>query len=154
MEALWTYRKADWVVERGLLVDHHLRIIDTHISPTAQRFYLIFDTTTFNRGYADYEWRLADELEKHSDLVRRADSEEHAQAILQLCANVRYLPYSIFQRQDCESLQRWIHTGGREEYRWSPQLWTGIATVAFAVVYAAIKSEPTKKRRTYRKRVR
>jgi hypothetical protein len=150
VEMFWKYQDGDWVAELGL-PDHHLRIISRYVSVQGQRCYLIFDTTR-KRAWADYEARLADELEKNSHLVQHAASEEHARSILQLCANARFLPYSIPERQDCESLQRWIHTGGREEYRWSPQVWGGIAIVAFALVQAVIQTQPRSRPR--RRKVR
>ena len=43
--------------------------------------------------------------------VQKAPTPEHAFAMLQRAAECRHVKYSIPERLDCESLQRWIHTG-------------------------------------------
>ena len=120
-----------------------MRIIDRLVDENLFRWYQIFDTTAA-RGFADYEWILADKLESESTLVNRSDWQ-HVPAMLVWAAQCRYLPYSIPARTDCESLQRWIHTG-LEQFRWSGQLWTGIATVIGAVIVAAVTAEQKPRR--------
>jgi hypothetical protein len=130
------FQVGDWVKEIGL-PQHHLRVtaLDLDMN-TGLPIYQIFDTT-LRRGHADYEWRWAHEFEANSMLVQRADSSRHVQQILERCQNFYCLKYSIPQRQDCESIQRFIHTG-REEDRWSPQVWTGIAAaVTVGIIVAA-----------------
>ena len=118
------YRAADWVKRNGLPT-HHLRIISPHVNPwDGQCWYCIFDTT-LSRRYADYSWVLADILERGSEIVMHAENDIHAYDILQLCERLRFLSYSIPQRQDCESLQRFIQAG-READRWSPQVQVGL----------------------------
>src|SRR5258706_236255 len=109
------YQPADWVRRYGI-PQHHLRIVAC-VNSQGQRWYQIFDTT-LTRSHANYEWILADVLEANSELVKRADNPVHAWQILQRCQANCCLKYSIPQRQDCESLQRFLHTG-REEDRWS-----------------------------------
>jgi len=123
------YQSADWVRQYGL-PQHHLRIISLYVDVNGQRWYWIFDTT-LNRKYADYRWIGASELEAGSELVLPADNDMHAWYILQRCERLRCVKYSIPQKLDCESLQRFIQTG-REDDRWSPQVvWTGLlASVA------------------------
>src|SRR5437667_39036 len=131
----FNYEIGDWVKKFGL-PQHHLRITDRLVDEgDGQRWYKIFDTT-LNRGHADYEWVLADQLEASSVLVAHAVNSVHVQQILWRCQNFCCLPYSIRQRQDCESVQRFIHTG-RENDRWSPQVWTGIAAAIVGVVAIA-----------------
>jgi hypothetical protein len=118
------FQVADWVKKLGV-PQHHLRITQVLVDDNGQRWYEIFDTT-LQRGRADYEWVLADQLEEFSVLVARAESIAHATEILERCKPLYGLQYAIPGRQDCESIQRFIHTG-READRWSPQVWTGIA---------------------------
>lgn len=123
------YQSTDWVKQYGL-PQHHLRIISLRVDAEGQRWYWIFDTT-LTRKFADYRWIRATELEARSELVQRAESTVRAWDILQRCERLRCLKYSIPQKQDCESLQRFIQTG-READRWSSQVaWTGlVASVA------------------------
>ena len=125
------YQPADWVKQYGL-PQHHLRIVSWIVDANGESWYLIFDTT-LNRKCADYRWIRATELEDGSELVQRAENDIHACDILQRCERLRCVKYSIPQKLDCESLQRFIQTG-REEDRWSPQVvWTGLfASVAIA----------------------
>jgi hypothetical protein len=99
---------------------------------------------TAARSFTDYDWILAEKLEGESRLVNRPDAQ-HVPAILARAAQCRYLPYSIPARTDCESLQRWIHTG-LEQFRWSGQVWTGMATVVGAVIVAAVTADQRPKR--------
>ena len=126
------YQVADWVKQYGL-PQHHLRIVLTHVDANFQRWYRIFDTT-LGRTQADYGWILADVLESNSALVERAKSQAHALEILGRCQANCCLKYSIPRRQDCESLQRFIQTG-REDDRWSPQVWTGIAAAVIVGLF-------------------
>lgn len=128
------YLNADWVKENGF-PQHNLRIISRNVDEHGQRWYTIFDTT-LKREYADYDWRWADVLEANSELVKSAESVDHARAILQRCADLRYMRYSIPRRQDCESLQRYIQTA-REEDRWCPQLWKAIGLVTGSLLLVA-----------------
>jgi hypothetical protein len=126
---LFKYGRADWVKERGF-PEHHLRIIRTHTNPDGQRWYLIWDTT-LQRGYADYDWREADQLETKSELVKSADSDAHASLILGWCQQLTRTPYSIPQRLDCESLQRYVQSAREED--WSPQVWKAIGVGALLI---------------------
>jgi len=138
LDTLLKYLSGDWVMQWGI-AEHHLRIISTDVDAYGIGRYRIFDTT-WTRGYADYDWKLAKELEGNSVLVQHAANEEHLQSIFQLCAYTQYLKYSIRDRQDCESLQRWIHTGGREEYRWCPQIWVPVAALGLALAFNTVKT--------------
>ena len=120
----WKYQTGDWVMEPGL-PNHHLRIIDVLVDDNSVRFYLIFDTT-MRDGFSDFRWRQADELEFKSKLEARPHADQ-VPAIVQRVLLCRYVGYSLWSRTDCESLQRWIHTG-MEQVRWSPQVWTAIGT--------------------------
>lgn len=144
------YSAADWVKQFGL-PQHHLRIIFHHVDSASQRWYQIFDTT-LRRGHADYDWTPADVLEANSELVMSAENSDHARAILQRCANLQGLSYSIPQRQDCESLQGYIQTA-REQDRWSTQVWTAIGTAfASVLVVATIKNQQEEERRKARRK--
>jgi hypothetical protein len=120
----FTYQIGDWVQKNGL-PNHHLRITDIIGGAYGPRWYQVFDTT-LSRGEANYEWVPADDLERNSTLVARAENAAHARAILWRCQATCGLKYSIPRQQDCESLQRFIHTG-REQDRWSPQVGLGMA---------------------------
>jgi hypothetical protein len=117
----WKYGQADWVVESGF-PDHHLRII-RQLFQDGVRWYLVFNTSLAGR-FSDYKWRRASELESKSRLEKRPDAND-VEAILKRAASCRYILYSLLARTDCESLQRWIHTGDEGD-RWSPQVWKGI----------------------------
>ena len=70
-------------------------------------------------------------------------------AILERAALSRFLSYSLFARTDCESLQRWIHTGNEQD-RWSPQVWMGIGgSVLGTLVVAANQPKRRGSRRRY-----
>ncbi len=127
----WKYEVADWVVEPGL-PDHHSRIIQRHVDPNSVRWYSIFDTR-LAQGHSDYSLRRADELDANSRLESRPHPADVG-AILQRTESCRYLAYSLFARTDCESLQRWIHTGD-ENARWSPQVVTGVAALLLALAF-------------------
>lgn len=150
-ESDWGFRIADWAQSTGVsylfLINHHLRITARWMDEYGVRWYQIFDTTA-KRGHADYEWVLATEIEKYCRLVKRPPA--HAiPGILARTAQCRYVPYSIYNRQDCESIQRWIDTG-EEKYRFSPQVWTAVALLAFSVgygIYQANKPKPRRRRR-------
>jgi hypothetical protein len=147
----WKYEIADWIMSPswGFLIDHHMRITNRLVDVNSQRWYQILDTT-LTRGEADYEWVVADAIEKNSRLVQRPDPRV-VPAILQRTAQCKGLKYSIPERLDCESLQRWIHTG-QEQYRWCPQVWTLVATLVGSVVIAAFQTKPKpKRRRAYRR---
>jgi hypothetical protein len=113
------------VVEPGF-PDHHLRIIQ-QLHENGVRWYLIFDTSLTGR-VSDYKWRLADDLESKSRLEKRPDPDD-VEAILERTASCRYILYSLLARTDCESLQRWIHTGNEAD-RWSPQVLIGVGLAA------------------------
>jgi hypothetical protein len=146
-KAVWKYNVADWVKEKGL-IPHHLRIISRYVE-NGRRRYRTFDTT-LNRGYADYDSVSAAALEANSEIVMSAENVGHAAAILYGCESLRWLPYSIPQRQDCESLQRYLQAF-READRWSPTVWTAIGTALFGggLLFAAF-NQP--KRKTTRRR--
>ena len=127
------YRNGDWVKELGV-PEHHLRVINSFID-NGYRWYQTYDTT-LERRYSEYQLRSADELEANSVLVQRAESPDHLIAILARCEATRHMSYSVPAKWDCHSLQRYIQTG-REEDRWCPQVWTGIAFFAVAVGLAA-----------------
>ena len=149
-EGDWVFRIADWAQSIGVsylfLINHHLRITARWMDEDGVRWYQIFDTTA-KRGHADHQTVSAAEIEKHCRLVKRPP----AYAIPGILARVprcRYLPYSIYNRQDCESIQRWIETG-EEKYRFSPQVWTAVALVAFSLgfgVYQAYRPKPQRRR--------
>ena len=125
------YFPADWVKQYGL-PQHHLRVISAHVDANAQRWYWIFDTT-LARGYADFCWMSADQLEAGSELVERAQNELHAWEIIKRCESLRYTPYSIPQRQDCESLQGFAQYGCEQQRQSRQVAWAGlIGTVAVA----------------------
>jgi hypothetical protein len=129
------------------LINHHLRITARWTDENGKRWYQIFDTTA-KRGHGDYEIISAAELEKHCRLFRRP-SEAAIPGIVARVPFCRYVPYSIKNRQDCESIQRWIETG-EEKYRFSPQVWTFAALLAFSIgygVYQAYKPKPRRRRR-------
>jgi hypothetical protein len=150
---MWKYLEGDWVMSPSWagLVDHHLRITGRLIDGNWERWYQVFDTT-LTRGYADYSWLRAGEFENESRLVNRPDWACVA-GTLQRTAYCQNVPYSIPNRTDCESLQRWIHTG-LEQYRWNPQIWTLVATLVggVAIAYFNTNEKPKrrKSRRTYR----
>ncbi len=128
MDIQFKYAVADWVRDRGM-PQHHLRIIDRKVETDGFcifRWYYIFDTT-LSRGYADYSWVRADALESNSDLVERTHDLVKIHDILTMCQRCQYVRYSILQRLDCESLQRYIQTFD-ESQRYSPQV-RGWATV-------------------------
>jgi hypothetical protein len=146
------YSAADWVKENGF-PHHHLRIIARHVDNHGQRWYTIFDTT-LKRGHADYDWRWADVLEANSELVKSAENVDHARAILQRCAKLRYWAYSVLQRTDCESLQGYIQTA-KEEDRWCPQLWKTIGVVlSGSLLVAAINNHQQEQQRNTASRKR
>lgn len=147
----WTHEVGDWIVSPswGGLIDHHMRVIDRLTDINGQRWYRIFDTT-LARGHADYEWVAADALERNSRIVQRPHPF-FVLAILDRAAKCKGLKYSVSDRQDCESLQRWIHTG-QEQYRWCPQVWTAVATVFGSVLIAAFQKKASTRRRTGRRR--
>jgi len=130
------FKNADWVKCPTWFgaVEHHMRIVDYRSYD--EREYLIFHTTPAV-GYAHYEWISADKLERTAIWVNGAVDAAHAPLILQRTFNSWGLKYSVQNRQDCESLQRWIQTGD-ENYRWSPQFWSGVAVVVFAIGYAVV----------------
>jgi hypothetical protein len=130
------FKDADWIKTSSWLgaIEHHMRIVDYR--NFWKREYLVFHTTP-TVGYAHYEWVSADELERNAIWVNGAVDAAHASLILQRAFNSWGLEYSVPKRQDCESLQRWIQTGD-ENYRWSPQFWSGVALVVFAVGYAVV----------------
>lgn len=138
----WKYQTADWVVEPGL-PDHHLRIIQQHVDPNSIGWYSIFDTR-LAQGHSDYSLRRADELEATSRLESRPHSADVG-AILQRTASCHFVAYSLFARTDCESLQRWIHTG-EENARWSPQVLAGVALLG-GIALAFIKPNVRQSRR-------
>jgi hypothetical protein len=144
--AVWQYAAGDWILSPswGGLIDHHMRITDRLVDANGHRWYQIFDTT-LSRGVADYDWALADTLEKGSRLVQRPEPFALS-AILWRAAQCRGLKYSIPERLDCESLQRWIHTG-LEQYRWCPQVWSLLAVVVGSFVIASQESKPQRRRR-------
>lgn len=149
-QVTWGYEPGDWILSPSWagLIDHHMRITDRLIDANLVRWYQVFDTTVA-RGFADYEWILADRLETESKLVNRPDPQ-HVPTVLARAAQCRYLPYSIPARTDCESLQRWIHSG-LEQFRWSGQVWTGIAAFVGAVIVAAVTADHKSKRRRRRR---
>src|SRR5262245_36779072 len=118
-ELEWEFDPADWIMSASWLglIDHHMRVVRRYVDENQERWYLIFDTT-LKRGYGDYEWVEAAQLENYARLVQRPDPQ-FIDAILQRTAMCRGLKYSIPDRLDCESLQRWIHTGC-EAFRWCP----------------------------------
>lgn len=65
----WKYEVGDWILNPiwGGLIDHHMRITDRLADTNGQRRYQIFDTA-LARGTADYEFALADTLERSSRL--------------------------------------------------------------------------------------
>jgi hypothetical protein len=138
---VWNYGPADHVVEPGF-PDHHLRIIQQHYADDGVRWYLIFDTSLRER-FSDYKWRRADELESRSRLEKRPNPGD-VEAILKRAGACRYILYSLLARTDCESLQRWIHTGDEGD-RWSPQVWIGAGAVVGSL--ALILAQPKPKRR-------
>jgi len=144
----WKYQAGDWVVEPGF-PNHHLRIIDSLIDDNHIRWYLIFDTT-MRDGFSDFRWRHADALESTSKLEARPRPED-VPAIIERAIQVRYLLYSILSRTDCETLQRWIHTG-MEQVRWSPQVWTGIAATVIGSLFIAASQQPAPRRQRRRRR--
>jgi len=136
MMHFFKFQVGDWVKENGL-PQHHLRVTSVGFDMNAGLpIYQVFDTT-LRRGHADYEWRWAHPFEANSILVQRANGPLHVQQILGRCQNFCCLKYSIPQRQDCESIQRFIHTG-READRWSPQVWTGIAAAITVAIMVAV----------------
>lgn len=139
----WKYEAGDWVVEPGL-PDHHLRIVQPVLDANV-RWYLIFDTNLFTEGYGHYEWRGADELEWKSRLEARPHPDD-VPAVLERTASCRFIKYSIFARTDCESLQRWIHSG-EERDRWSPQVWIGAGAVVASIALIFAQPEPKRRRR-------
>jgi hypothetical protein len=150
-EGDWVFEIADWAESTGVsylfLINHHLRITARWRDADGVRWYQIFDTTA-KRGHGDYESVLATEIESHCRRVRRPPA--HAiSGILARTAQCRYVPYSIKDRQDCESIQRWIETG-LEKYRFSPQVWTFAALVVASFgygVYQTYKPKPRRRRR-------
>jgi hypothetical protein len=146
---IWRYEAADWVVEPGL-IDHHLRIVRGFVNHEGVRTYQVFDTS-LRVGFSDYSLRLADELESKSRLQSRPPVLQ-VPFILHRTELCRYIDYSLLARTDCESLQRWIHTGN-EQNRWSPQVWTFVATVFGSIVVALVQHQPPQRihrRRRYR----
>jgi hypothetical protein len=151
----WIFEIADWIKSTSasclFLIDHHMRITARWKCEDGVRWYQIFDTT-LERGFADYKWVLAAELEKHCQRFRRPP----AYAIPGILARVPYcqnVPYSVKDCQDCESIQRWIETG-QEKYRFSTQVWSYVAIVGFAFVHGITQSskpKPRRKRLTVRK---
>lgn len=137
---LWKYCVADWVTELTWegRITHHLRIIECYLDCDCVRWYRIFDTT-WARGKGDYEWRKAIEMEASSNLYRRPEAAQIA-SILERTQACQGLPYSIFKRTDCESLQNWIETGD-ESARWSPQVWAALAKGLQAVADACKQSQ-------------
>jgi hypothetical protein len=132
------YETADWVKQYGF-PQHHLRIISRHVDVDGKRWYWRFDTT-LSRSHADYSWIAADELEANSELVMRAQHGIHAWEILQRCEKLCCLKYSIPQRQDCESLQRFIQFGNEND-RFSTQVWNVIgASLLVGVVVMASRN--------------
>jgi hypothetical protein len=129
------YGDGAWVKERGF-PEHHLRIIFAFFDDEGERWYQVFDTT-LKRGYADYEWRRADQLEANSDLVANAQDNQHLWFIGARCAAVQHVKYSLPARTDCESLQRFVQTG-QEADRWCPQLWKMLAGCAAVGVLVAV----------------
>lgn len=127
----WKYEAADWVVEPGLPI-HHLRIIQRLVDSNSIRWYSIFDTG-LAQGQSDYSFRLADKLEANSRLESRPHSCDVG-AILQRTEFCRFCEYSFFDRTDCESLQRWIHSGDESD-RWSPQVLAGVAALGCLALY-------------------
>ena len=143
----WKYAVADWVVEPGI-PDHHLRIVGQFVDSASIRWYRIFDTS-MTEVHSDYKLRRADDLEPKSRLEARPLPADVA-AILQRTEHCRFVRYSIFARTDCESLQRWIHSGN-ESARWSPQVWTALGTVCcLALAYVPPRSQRSRQpRRRY-----
>jgi hypothetical protein len=129
------YQAGDWVRQNGI-PQHHLRIVSCIPGVEDIHYYEVFDTT-LECGYADYSVRQADLLEANSELVERAENDQHVALILARCKLLRHIKYSVPQRLDCESLQRLIQTG-KEEDRWSPQvvaaLGVGLASILFAIL--------------------
>jgi hypothetical protein len=151
-EPNWKFLIGDWIMSPAWagLIDHHMRVTNRLVDVNDQSWYQIFDTT-LERGHADYEWVPAADLEKTSRIVQRPD-QLSVPVILGRSPQCRGLKYSVPERLDCESLQRWIHTG-KEEYRWCPQVWTLILTVAGSLAIGYFKTQPPKRRRqTYRRR--
>lgn len=132
---LYEYRVGDWVKKKSV-PNHHLLIVEAGPDMCGHPSYQIFDTKV-DRGHADFDCVLADELEANSELVLHADSPEHVRAILQRCQELCCRDYSILKRQDCESLQRYIHTG-QEADRWSPQVVGAIVLTAVAVAVGVV----------------
>jgi hypothetical protein len=148
----WSFEVGDWITSSSWmgLIDHHMRVTQRLVDSNSVRWYQVFDTTV-TRGYADYEWVLADKLESESRLVIRP-YPEYIPAILHRAAHCQHLVYSVPARMDCESVQRWIQTG-LEQFRWSGQVWTGILTVAGSIIVAAVTAEQRPKgRQRFRKR--
>jgi len=134
----WKYEVGDWVVEPGL-PNHHLRVVRhfVNLGPLdfrPVRWYGIFDTNLLERGGGDYSWRLADELE-HTSFLNARPAPGQVPEILKRTEQCRHLPWSIMNRTDCESIQRWIHSGDEND-RWSPQVLLGVGTAIAALVFA------------------
>ena len=132
----WKYQAGDWVVEPGF-PDHHLRIIEQHWDREGVRWYVIFDTSLTGQ-YSDYKWCPANELESQSRFEARPHPND-VPAIRQRTESCRYILYSLLARTDCESLQRWIHTGAEDD-RWSPQVWIGGLGIVGMIALACAKS--------------
>ena len=128
----WKFEIADWVMEPGL-PNHHLRIIHRFLDASGVRWYIIHDTHLLD--VSDYRYRQADELEPKSNLYARPHPD-HVQAILERAELCRGIEWSALARTDCESIQRWIHTGNEGD-RWSPQVWMGIGVAVLGAVILA-----------------
>ena len=115
-------------------IEHHMRVTGRFVYD-GQRWYQIFDTT-LTGGYADYDLVPADHFEKESRLVNRPDWDWVA-AILERTAKCRYVPYSIPNRTDCESVQWWIHGG----HRWNLQISTLLAALVGGVASAYFNTD-------------
>lgn len=139
----WKYQSGDWVVETGL-PDHHLRIIHRFSDANVVRWYIIFDTRLLD--VCEYKYRHADELEPKS-VLRARPHPDQVQAILARAEFCRGIGWSMWARTDCESIQRWIHTGNESD-RWSPQVLIGGSLVLGALIVAA--NQPPQGRSHYR----
>lgn len=120
----WKFGPGDWVVEPGL-PNHHLRIVERHLENNV-RWYKIFDTRMNDVG--EYRWRQANELESKSFLYA-SPTPDQIPAILERTESCRGIEWSAWVRTDCESIQRWIHTGNEND-RWSPQVLIGVGLAA------------------------
>ena len=89
--------------------DHHLRIIGQRYGDNGIRWSLIFDTSARKR-LSDHKWRCADELETQVKIGEETHPDD-IPAIFERTGSCCYVLYSLLERTDCESIQRWIHTG-------------------------------------------